>query len=248
VGPHQEVTVQPTEFPEIRTAPEITPRGARFTQTTGGRTGLPAPRPVSGRPYVQWRAPIVWTTLTLFIGADGSAHMELTGASPFPQHWIYDHRGELAAKSGLISFRDLLLTSHGPHTPWGREDSQPLVTVAESTLERQLSGAIMHGSTRPAIRKLRSGALLSEQGEPGEGIYLLLDGVLSVRVDGTEIAELGPGAVVGERVLLEHGRRTATLLAITDCVVAAADHEQIDRDSLAILAGQHDREESHARV
>ena len=63
VGPHQEVTFQPTVFPEIRTAPQITPRGARFTQTTGGRTGLPAPaqsaasptsgggRPPSGPPW-----------------------------------------------------------------------------------------------------------------------------------------------------------------------------------------------------
>jgi hypothetical protein len=52
--------------------------------------------------------------------------------------------------------------------------------------------------------------------------YLLLDGILGVWVDGTQVAELGPGAVAGERALLEHGRRTATLRAVTSCVVATA--------------------------
>ena len=46
VGPHQEVTFQPAEFPEIRTAPEITPRGARFTQPPAAG---PACRPPAGQ-------------------------------------------------------------------------------------------------------------------------------------------------------------------------------------------------------
>ena len=150
----------------------MTPRGARFTQTTGGRTGLPAPRPVSGKPYVQWRAPTVWTTLTLFIGADGSARGEMTGASPFPRHWIYDHQGQLAAKSGLADFRDWLLTSHGLHTPWGQEDSRPLVTVAESALERQLSagGRTCPARARPPHRHPhRRHRLRGRRGQPRPG-------------------------------------------------------------------------------
>jgi hypothetical protein len=203
---------------------------------------VPAPRPVSGRPFAQWRAPTVRTTLTLFVGADGTARGEMTGASTFPRHWIYDHEGRLTAKSGRADLYDWLRTAHGQHTPWGHEDSRPLVTVAESALERQLSAAIMNGGARPALRRLRRGALLSQQGEPGDGLYLLLDGVLSVSVDGAQLAELGPGAVVGERALFEHGRRTATLTAVTDCLVAAAGRDQVDRDSLASPAGQHHRE------
>lgn len=242
-GPQREVTFQPAEFPEIRAEPEITATGARFTQTTGGRTGVPLPRRVAGRPYVQWVAPTVWTTLALTIGTGGSALGEMTGASAFPRHWIYDHRGKLAAKSGLADFRQWALTSHGEHSPWGNEDSPPLVTVAESALERQLSAAIMRGGAQPALRTLAAGALLTEQGEPGDDIYLLLDGVLSVWVDGTQVAELGPGAIVGERAVLEHGRRTATLRAVTGCVIATAAKDQIDQDSLASLAGLHRRED-----
>ena len=242
-GPQREVTFQPAGFPEIRAEPEITASGARFTQTTGGRTGAPMPRPVAGRPHVQWSAPTVWTTLTLTISTDGSARGEMTGASRFPRHWLYDHRGQLVAKSGLADFRQWVGTSHGEHSPWGNEDSRPLVTVAESALERQLSGTIMRGGARPAVRKLPQDALLTEQGEPGDDIYLLLDGLLSVWVDGAQVAELGPGAVIGERALLEHGRRTATLRAVTGCVIATAARDQIDRDSLASLAGLHHRED-----
>lgn len=243
LGPPREVTFQPAEFPEIRTEPEITATGARFTQTTGGRTGVPMPRPVSGRPHFQWRAPTVWTTLALHLGTDGSAHGEMTGASGFPRHWIYDHQGKLVAKSGLANFREWTLTAHSQHSPWGHEDSQPLVTVAESALERQLSATIMRGRAKPTIRKLAKDTLLAGQGEPGDDIYLLLDGVLSVWVDGIQLGELGPGAVVGERALLEHGRRTATLRAVTNCVIATAARDQIDQEELASLARQHHRED-----
>jgi Cyclic nucleotide-binding domain len=242
-GPYREVTFAPAAFPELRTEPDITSTGARFSQTTGGRTGAPMPRKVTGKPYVQWLAPTVWTTLALTIGIDGSAHGEMTGASPFPRHWIYDPQGQLVAKSGLADFRQWMATAHRQHSPWGEEDSQPLVTLAETALERQLSATIMHGGAKPAIRKLAAGTVLTEQGEPGSEIYLLLDGVLSVWVDGAEVAELGPGAVVGERALLEDGRRSATLRAVTDCVIAAAAKDQIDRVSLARLAETHHRED-----
>ena len=241
-GPRREMTFQPTEFPEIRVTPQITATGTRFSQTTGGRTGAPLPRPVTGKPFFQWVPPTVWTTLALTIGTDGTARGELTGASPFPRHWVYDHRGQLVAKSGLANFRDWSHAKHDQPSPWGQEDSQPLVTVAESALERQLSATIMRGGAQPAVRTLATGALLTEQGQPGDHIYLLLDGMLSVWVDGTQVAELGPGAVIGERALLEDGRRTATLRAVTDCVIAVAAKDQIDRGSLARLAELHHRE------
>jgi hypothetical protein len=247
-GPQREVTFQAAEFPEIRTEPAITATAARFSQTTGGRTGAPMPRPVSGKPYFQWLAPTVWTTLALAIGTDGSARGEMTGASLFPRHWIYDDKGELVAKSGLADFREWLLTAHGEHSPWGHENTEPLVTVAESALERQLSATIMRGGAKPAVRKLAKGTVLTEQGDRGDDVYLLLDGVLSASVDGIQIGELGPGAVVGEHAVLAHGRRTATLRAVTNCVIATAARDQIDRDSLASLAERHHREATDSQA
>jgi hypothetical protein len=84
---------------------------AEFQAGTGGTV-----RRVSGKPYFQWVAPTVWTTLTLTIGVDGSAQGEMTGASRFPRHWIYDHHDHLAVKSGVTDLQRWWLTSHRQHT------------------------------------------------------------------------------------------------------------------------------------
>jgi CRP-like cAMP-binding protein len=65
---------------------------------------------------------------------------------------------------------------------------------------------------------------------------LLLDGVVAVEVDGDEVAEIGPGAVLGERAVLEGGTRTATLRARTGCRVAVVSPELIDQGSLQALS------------
>jgi CRP-like cAMP-binding protein len=62
-----------------------------------------------------------------------------------------------------------------------------------------------------------------------------MDGLLSVEVDGTAVAEVAPGAVLGELALLLGGRRQATLRASTACRVARIRGDQIDRASLERL-------------
>jgi len=238
------VTFQPTEFPELRAEPELRGDQVVFSQTVGGRTGVPFPRPVRGKPFFQWVAPTVWTTLQLAIRADGTFASELTSASKFPRHWVYGNDGQLAAKSGLADYAEWTRSTFGKHTPWGDEDSKPLVTAAETALERQISTTIMRGGARPEIRRLGAGTLLAEQGQPGQEIFLLLDGVIAVSVDGTELAELGPGAILGERAVLEQGLRTATLRAATDCVVAATDAGNVDLERLRKLERLHHREDA----
>jgi len=234
--------VAATPLPDRIAEPERGDGWVRFTQTAGGRTGVPAPRTVRRPPFVQYRAPIAWTTLTLTMRADGTSEHEVTGASPFPRHWIYDDTGRLAKKSGTTQFKDWWKKAFGKHTPWGDLDSPALVTEVETALERELSNSIMRGGQKPAIRKVKKGATLVEQGSEGDELFLLLDGVLSVDVDGTVLAELGPGAVVGERAVLEGGRRTSTLRAITPCKVAAVASAQIDREALDALSTGHRRE------
>jgi hypothetical protein len=216
----------------------------RFVQTVGGRTALPAPRPVRHPPFVQWRAPLVWTTLSLTLYADGHAEYEVVGASRFPRHWIYDAAGELAHKSGLTDYVNWAGVSFGRHTPWGDEDSPALITAVETALERNLSVQLMHGGAKPRISQLDAGALLVRQGEPGQEIYLVLDGVIGVERDGTRLAEYGPGAMLGERAGLEGGVRTSTLVAVTPCRVASVDAGQFDSAMLTELAAGHQREDS----
>ena len=162
---------------------------------------------------------------------------EVVGASPFPRHWIYDKDGNLAAKSGTVDFKTWYREAHGENTPWGDEESEAFVTAAESALERQLSRELMGGDADLARRKLDVGEILVEQGQPGDELYLVLDGVLVAEVDGEDVGEIGPGAIVGERaLLLEGGTRTATLAARTRTRVAVIPAELVDRAKLEDLS------------
>jgi len=216
----------------------------RFEQTAGGRTGVPAPRRVSRPPYLQIAAPLAWTTLQLTLHADGRQEHALVGASPFPRHWVYDATGRLAHKSATIDYQSWSLNMFGEQTPWGDVDSPVLVAEVETALERELSLAIMRSGERPRLRTLRQGENLTEQGEEAEDIFLLLDGLLQVDVDGTVVSEVGPGAVLGERAVVERGRRTATLTALTPCRVAVAERSVLDHEALRALADSHRREQA----
>jgi hypothetical protein len=236
-------TFQAVALPDIRRAPEMGDGWMRFVQTTGGRTAIPAPRPVRRRPFIQWQAPLVWTTLSLTLHADGRAEYAVTGASRFPRHWIYGADNKLGHKSGLTDYANWARVSFGRHTPWGDEDSPALVTAVETALEQSLSVQLMHGGARPRISHLEPGAELVRQGDFGQDIYLVLDGVVRVTCDGERLAEYGPGAMLGERAALEGGTRTATLAAVTRCRVAAVPAVQLDLSDLAELATGHRREE-----
>jgi hypothetical protein len=240
------ITVPATPLPDLQGEPVVTPTSVRFTQTVGGRTGAPMPRAVKRPPFVQYSAPIVWTTLGLTIHADGTHESAMSGASGFPRHWVFDDAGALVAKSSLAEYKRWMNESFGGRTPWGDEDSPALVTEVESVLERQLQELIMRGGTTPTIRRVKTGKALAEQGSLGDELYLLLNGVLVVEVDGQQLAELGPGAVLGERAALEGGARTATLRAVTDCKVAAVPAGAVDERALVELADGHRREQSLA--
>jgi Cyclic nucleotide-binding domain len=228
------IAFAPAVLPELRPDPELGPGWARFVQTAGGHTGFPTPRRVRHEPYIHISGPVSWTTLALTIHADGTAEPRLTGASSFPRHWVYDHSGRLVAKSGYIDHDTWWREAYGTHSPWGAEDSVPIVTAVESALERQLSVAVI--DAKPRFRRLRAGRTLVQQGDPGQELFLLFDGVLRVEVDGEPVAEVGPGAIVGEMALLREGRRVATLRAVTPCRVAVAPKDQIDRQALEQIA------------
>ncbi|HLB20126.1 MAG TPA: cyclic nucleotide-binding domain-containing protein [Gaiellaceae bacterium] len=244
LGP-KEIAVPAVAMPTLQNT-EVGDGWVRFTQTAGGRTGMPAPRSVRGKPYFQINSAIAWTTLALTIHADGTSEHELAGASPFPRHWIYDKEGALVQKSGAIDFDKWYREAHEQNTPWGNEDSPAVVTAVESALERDLSLEIMGRDGKARPRSLSPGDVLVEQGDASEDsplVYLVLDGVLEVVVDGDVVGELGPGAIVGERAQLEDGTRTATLRAKIAGKVVGIPAEELSREALEQVAAGHRREE-----
>jgi hypothetical protein len=238
----RDLVFQGVPFETIQQEPELRDGWVRFVQTVGGHAGFPAPRRVKGRPFFRIKSATAWTTLALTIRADGSSDHELLGASAFPRHWVYDKDGNLAHKAGTIDFKSWYREAHGEHTPWGDEDSEPFVAQAETALERQLSRDILESGAKLPRRKLKQDERLVEQGEAGDELYLLLDGVLAAVVDGEEIAQVGPGAILGEGAIVGEGTRSATLRACTPARVAVIAPEMVDRAAMETLAAGRERE------
>lgn len=70
---------------------------------------------------------------------------------------------------------------------------------------------------------MTAGTMVVDQGQLGREAFVILDGTVSVKRGGRKITTLGPGAVVGELSLLDHGPRTATAICDTDCTLFVLD-------------------------
>lgn len=50
---------------------------------------------------------------------------------------------------------------------------------------------------------------------PADKAYIVLEGTVSVRRKGEEIAQLGAGEIIGEAAIINHSLRTASIVALT---------------------------------
>jgi serine phosphatase RsbU (regulator of sigma subunit) len=84
-----------------------------------------------------------------------------------------------------------------------------------------------------AIR-LPAGTILFREGEPGDGLYLVVEGRLEIISDDVLIATRGPGEYVGELALVDDAQRSATCRAEGDVTLLKlhrADFQQILKTS-----------------
>ena len=88
---------------------------------------------------------------------------------------------------------------------------------------------------------MTAGTTIIDQGQTGREAFIVLDGTVSVRRNGRRVAELGPGAMIGELSLLDHGPRTATVTCDTDCELFVLDQ----RHFMGVL---HDTPQLAARL
>jgi NTE family protein len=78
---------------------------------------------------------------------------------------------------------------------------------------------------------LRRGDVLVRQGEEADALYIVVSGRFEVRVAGRvePVAEIGPGSPIGEIAFLAGGRRTATVTAARDSLVARLERGHFER-------------------
>jgi CRP/FNR family cyclic AMP-dependent transcriptional regulator len=61
--------------------------------------------------------------------------------------------------------------------------------------------------------------VLCREGHIGRQAFVILDGEAAVDISGTRVGTLGPGNVVGEMALIDHGPRSATVTALSPMTV-----------------------------
>ena len=93
-----------------------------------------------------------------------------------------------------------------------------------------------------------AGHVLTDQGQMGREAFIIVDGSATVKRNGKKVATLGPGSVVGELSLLDHGPRTATVTTDSDTTVLVIEQRYflgvledvpaLARKLLASLAGR----------
>jgi CRP-like cAMP-binding protein len=64
---------------------------------------------------------------------------------------------------------------------------------------------------------------------PADKAYILLEGTVSVRRGGAEIAQLGPGEIMGEAAIVNHSLRTASIVALTPLELIHFTDEAVHR-------------------
>lgn len=95
---------------------------------------------------------------------------------------------------------------------------------------------------------LDAGTVIVDQGQTGREAFVIISGSATVKRNGKKVATLGAGSVVGELSLLDHGPRTATVVADTECTMLVISQRQflavidaipaISHKLLATLAGR----------
>lgn len=105
--------------------------------------------------------------------------------------------------------------------------------ASKQTKVQHLAGiSLFEGCSKKELEKVASagdeilmtaGSIIVDQGQTGREAFVVLSGKVEVTRSKRKVADLGPGAVVGELSLLDHGPRTATVTCVTDCELLVID-------------------------
>ena len=91
---------------------------------------------------------------------------------------------------------------------WSGLDKKDLKFIAKSSKER----------------KYETGDVIVQKGEAGVGFYLILDGSVEIRSNGTILSTLGPGQFFGEMSVIDNQPRSADAVAMepSRCLILSA--------------------------
>jgi len=77
----------------------------------------------------------------------------------------------------------------------------------------------------PETRQYKEGDIIIEEGTEGDEVFTLLRGSAKVMSDGEEVGEIQKDEIFGALAALTHTKRTATIIATSDCDTLVAESE-----------------------
>jgi len=76
------------------------------------------------------------------------------------------------------------------------------------------------------LLQIEAGKVVFREGDPGDTVYVVLDGKVDLRVNGRLVETVGPGGLLGEMALIEQAPRVASATARTDCDLQPISEER----------------------
>jgi CRP-like cAMP-binding protein len=71
--------------------------------------------------------------------------------------------------------------------------------------------------------RIESGTDIFREGEPGDRMYVVIEGEVELSVKGKHIATVGKGGIFGEMALIDDKPRSATARVKSDCELTTID-------------------------
>lgn len=87
---------------------------------------------------------------------------------------------------------------------------------------------VAHFQNARNLITLQAGIVLFSEGEPGQSMYVLMEGSVAICVGGEVIEVASPGALLGEMALVNLSVRSATVITRSDCRVISINRSQFD--------------------
>jgi CRP/FNR family transcriptional regulator, cyclic AMP receptor protein len=76
------------------------------------------------------------------------------------------------------------------------------------------------------VERYAAGETIFSKGDPGDRMFVITAGSVSIADEDGEIETLGPGELIGELALINAGPRTASAVARTECSLAPIDRSR----------------------
>ncbi|KAL3080697.1 hypothetical protein niasHT_033254 [Heterodera trifolii] len=87
--------------------------------------------------------------------------------------------------------------------------------------------------------RARAGQWVIQEGEPGDRLFVIAEGQLQVSREGQSLGVLNPGVAMGELAILYNCARTASIQAISDCVLFCLDRSVFQMITMRLGMERH---------